>query len=49
MLFSFNNNEKKVALLEESNMTSDGGENYMYRHPLLNKEQWNSKPYWNFR
>jgi len=35
--------EEEAALLRESKMQFDGGENFMYRHPLLNQENWNSK------
>ena len=36
----------KVCLLEESCMKSDGGENFMYRHPILKHENWSLKPTW---
>lgn len=36
----------KVCLLEDSCMESDGGENFMYRHPILKHENWSFKPTW---
>lgn len=39
--------EEEVALLADKNVKPDGGENFMYRHPLLNQDNWNSyKPNW---
>jgi hypothetical protein len=36
----------QVCLLDESYMKSDGGENFMYRHPILKHENWSFKPTW---
>ncbi|KAL7445542.1 hypothetical protein ACHAXH_007831 [Discostella pseudostelligera] len=38
--------EEEVCLLEDSCMQSDGGENFMYRHPILKHENWSFKPTW---
>jgi len=31
---------------EESDAKLGGGEKFMYRHPILNQDNWNSKPTW---
>ena len=41
--------QEKVALLRDSPMQRDGGENFLYRHPILKRENWNSRHTWNFR
>jgi len=34
---------KEDVLIAHSNIEREGGENFMYRNPLLNQENWNSK------
>ena len=36
----------KAAMLADCNVKCDGGEHFMYRHPILNQENWNCKPIW---
>lgn len=41
--------EEVVALLEDPRMQKDGGENFLYRHPILKHDNWNARHTWNFR
>jgi len=38
--------QEEVALLSDARIQSDGGENFVYRHPILNQENWSRKPTW---
>lgn len=38
--------EEEVALIGNSKIQPDGGEKFMYRHPVLNQQNWNKKATW---
>lgn len=40
------NDEEEIALLASTDVPRDGRENFMYRHPVLNQDNWNFKPTW---
>jgi len=40
------NDEEEAALIQKSETKSDGGENFIYRHPMLNQANWDKRPFW---
>jgi hypothetical protein len=37
--------EEEESLLKSQKLVKDGGENFMYRHPMLNHQNWDSRPF----
>jgi len=40
-----NHDDEEIAFLEKSKLKKDGGENFMYRNPMLNQQNWDEKPF----
>jgi hypothetical protein len=34
-----------MTMLKKSKLKKDGGENFMYRNPMLNQSNWDEKPF----